>query len=229
VLHVHTPTKKRKGGDLLKRLQLDDVLFEDNDEEPKGNLKVDEDDDNADYTVLSKEAKMHKVSTQSTGTIEAFYRKYHATPATDDTVIAIDKAFKTQLATFIAESFKKWKWSSEKDHQKTIEHWAKKMNAKDCSESKREWIRELIKGIKEERAQFTKELTNEFMFTRLTMVKGLRFEKANNSFYARLVYQEPDESHPNKMVVAEEELKVEEEWVRSEYAEIDIQHIINMH
>jgi hypothetical protein len=229
VLHVHTPTKKRKGGDLLKRLQLDDVLFEDNDEEPKGNLKVDEDDDNADYTVLSKEAKMHKVSTQSTGTIEAFYRKYHATPATDDTVIAIDKAFKTQLATFIAESFKKWKWSSEKDHQKTIEHWAKKMKAKDCSESKREWIRELIKGIKEERAQFTKELTNEFMFTRLTMVKGLRFEKANNSFYARLVYQEPDESHPNKMVVAEEELKVEEEWVRSEYAEIDIQHIINMH
>jgi hypothetical protein len=32
-----------------------------------------------------------------------------------------------------------------------------------------------------------------------------------------------------KLVLAEEELKVEEEWVRSEYAELDIQHIINMH
>ena len=31
------------------------------------------------------------------------------------------------------------------------------------------------------------------------------------------------------MIVAEEELKVEEEWVRSEYAEVDIQYIINMH
>ena len=103
------------------------------------------------------------------------------------------------------------------------------MKAKDCSESKKEWIRALIKGIKEDRMQFTKELTNEFMFTRLTMVKGLRFEKANNSFYARLMYQEPDESDPKKMIVAEEELKVEEEWVRSEYAEVDIQHIINMH
>jgi hypothetical protein len=56
--------------------------------------------------------------------------------------------------------------------------------AQDCSESKKEYIRELIKGIKTERTQFTKELTNEFMFTRLTMVKGLRFVKANNSFYA---------------------------------------------
>ncbi|KAI2490748.1 hypothetical protein MHU86_23817 [Fragilaria crotonensis] len=31
------------------------------------------------------------------------------------------------------------------------------------------------------------------------------------------------------MVVSEEELKVDEEWVRSEYADVDIQHIINMH
>ncbi len=31
------------------------------------------------------------------------------------------------------------------------------------------------------------------------------------------------------MVVAEEEHKVDEEWVRSKFAELDIQHIINMH
>jgi hypothetical protein len=232
-LHVRTPTKKRKGGDLLKRLQLDDVLFEDDEDElksKKGRLKNDEDDDDDDdYPVISDEAKLQKVSTQSTSTIEAFYRKYHATPVADDTFVTIDKGFREERSKFIAESFKKWNWSSDKDHQKTIEQWAKQMKAKDCSESKKEWIRALIKGIKEDRMQFTKELTNEFMFTRLTMVKGLRFEKANNSFYARLMYQEPDESDPKKMIVAEEELKVEEEWVRSEYAEVDIQHIINMH
>jgi hypothetical protein len=105
-------------------------------------------------------------------------------------LLPLTKGFREERSKFIAESFKKWNWSSDKDHQKTIEQWAKLMKAKDCSESKKDWIRALIKGIKEDRMQFTKELTNEFMFTRLTMVKGLRFEKANNSFYARLMYRE---------------------------------------
>jgi hypothetical protein len=77
-LHVRTPTKKRKGGNLLKRLQLDDVLFEDDEDELKSKkrrLKNDEDDDDDDdYPVISDEAKLQKVSTQSTSTIEAFYR-----------------------------------------------------------------------------------------------------------------------------------------------------------
>ncbi|KAI2491461.1 hypothetical protein MHU86_23098 [Fragilaria crotonensis] len=200
-LHIRTPTKKRKDGELLKRLHLDDVLFEDDNVVPqrkKGRLKSDDDDGDVDndYIVLTEEAKQQKVSTQSTTTIGAFYHKYHATATADDTIVTIDKGFKAELSKFIAESFEKWNWSSEKDHQKTIEFWAKQMKARDCSETKKEYIRELIKGIKNERSQFTKELTNEFMFTRLTMVKGLRFEKANNSFYARLVYQEPSETDP---------------------------------
>jgi hypothetical protein len=96
-LHVRTPTKKRKGGDLLKRLQLDDVLFEDDEDElksKKGRLKNDEDDDDDDnYPLISDEAKLQKASTQSTRTIEAFYCKYHATPAADDTFVTIDKRF----------------------------------------------------------------------------------------------------------------------------------------
>ena len=230
-IHIKTPTKKRKCGDLLKRLHLDDILFEDDDKEQKkkkGSLKVD-DDEHCDYTLLSDDAKRQRVSTQSTGTIEAYYRKYHASPVAEEKIITINKAFKKQLAAFIAASFEKWDWFNEEDHLKTIAYWAKQMKPKDCSESKKEWIRELIKGMKDERAQYTKDLTNEFMFTRPTMVKGLRFVKANNSFYARLVYQEPDESDPKKMVAGEEELKVEEEWVRSEFGGVDIQHIINMH
>ena len=230
-----TPVK-RKGGDLLKRLHLDDILFEDNEDDAstkkkqKGGLKTaDEEQEHGDYTVMTEDAKKMKISTQSTQTIEAFYQKYHAIPSGEEEIVTVDKDFKVHLTQFIAESLEKWNWSSDKDHHKTIANWAKKMQAKDCSESKKEWIRELIKGMKEERAQVTRRLTNEFMFTRATMVKGIRFSKDNNSFYARLVYNEPDKDDPKKNVLAEEELKVEEEWVRSEYAELDIQHIINMH
>ncbi|KAI2493665.1 hypothetical protein MHU86_20880 [Fragilaria crotonensis] len=202
-LHIRTPTKKRKDGELLKRLHLDDVLFEDDNVVPqrkKGRLKSDDDDGDVDndYIVLTEEAKQQKVSTQSTTTIGAFYHKYHATATADDTIVTIDKGFKAELSKFIAESFEKWNWSSEKDHQKTIEFWAKQMKARDCSNPRKN-------------------------------TSGLRFEKANNSFYARLVYQEPSETDPKTMVVSEEELKVDEEWVRSEYADVDIQHIINMH
>ena len=92
------------------------------------------------------------------------------------------------------------------------------------------WIRELIMAMNKERAQFTKELTMSLaMFTQATLVKGIRFVKASNSFCARLVYQAPKESDPKIMAVLEEELKVEEEWVRSKFAELDVQHIINMH
>ncbi|KAI2490747.1 hypothetical protein MHU86_23816 [Fragilaria crotonensis] len=150
----HTPTKttlqtsklkthqqkrqKRKDGELLKRLHLDDVLFEDDNVVPqrkKGRLKSDDDDGDVDndYIVLTEEAKQQKVSTQSTTTIGAFYHKYHATATADDTIVTIDKGFKAELSKFIAESFEKWNWSSEKDHQKTIEFWAKQMKARDCS------------------------------------------------------------------------------------------------
>jgi hypothetical protein len=57
---------------------------------------------------------MQKVSTQLTSTIEAFYCKYHATPDTNETIVTIDKAFREELSMFLAESFEKWKWSSEK-------------------------------------------------------------------------------------------------------------------
>jgi hypothetical protein len=69
------------------------------------------------------------------------------------------------------------------------------------------------------------------------MVKGLRYAKESNSFYARLVYQEIDRKNPAKLVddrkelnfvAAEEEIKVEEEWVHNEYNNKVVQHAINM-
>ena len=95
---------------MLKRLQLDDILFE-NDEiqqkPKKGKLKDDHDDNHGYYIALSKEAKKQKVSTQSTITIEAFYRKYHATPNTDETIVTIDNAFKEELSKFLCRKLQK--------------------------------------------------------------------------------------------------------------------------
>ncbi|KAI2499609.1 hypothetical protein MHU86_14904 [Fragilaria crotonensis] len=64
-LHIRTPTKKRKDGELLKRLHLDDVLFEDDNVVPqrkKGRLKSDDDDGDVDndYIVLTEEAKQQR-------------------------------------------------------------------------------------------------------------------------------------------------------------------------
>jgi hypothetical protein len=39
----------------------------------------------------------------------------------------------------------------------------------------------------------------------------------------------PDKSDQKQMDVSEVELKAEEEWVQNKFAELDIQHIINMH
>ena len=92
--------------------------------------------------------------------------------------------------------------------------------------------------MKEDRAHFTtSQFTNEFMFTRPTLVRGLRYAKENNSFYARLVYRKIDKKNPAKLVdgrkefnyvVAEEVIKVEEEWVQNEYNNEVVQHVINM-
>jgi hypothetical protein len=59
--------------------------------------------------------------------------------------------------------------------------------------------------MKEERAHFTSQFTNEFIFTRPTMVRGLRYAKENNSFCARLVYCEIDKKNPAKLVDSRKE------------------------
>jgi hypothetical protein len=80
------------------------------------------------------------------------------------------------LDNFIATSFTKWKWLSDKDLKADLKEWADKMKQKD--------MRCLIKGMKEERAHFTsQQFTNEFMCTRPTiMVKGLSYAKESNIF-----------------------------------------------
>ena len=60
------------------------------------------------------------------------------------------------------------------------------------------------------------------------MVKALRFEKESRCFYARLMYKQRVKNDPDRFEEKEEEMKVEEEWVRAKYEDVDIQHVINM-
>jgi hypothetical protein len=189
------------------------------------------------YYEINETGTKQKFSTQSTKAIEVFWQKYHTKwEDFNDEVQTITPEFTKALDHFIAKSFARWKWSSDKDHKADIKEWADRMKQKDCSKEK-SYIKRLIKGMKEERAHFTSQFTNEFIFTRPTMVRGLRYAKEINSFCARLVYCEIDKKNPAKLVdsrkefnyvVAEEEIKVEEEWVRNEYEKEVVQHVINM-
>jgi hypothetical protein len=159
-VRIHMTIKKRKGN-LLERLKLSRVKFSHDEYDAIDAV----DDPESPYYEVDETEKKQKFSTQSTKTVEAFWQKYHTKFEDDDEVQAITPEFTKALDDFIAKSFAKWKWSSDKDHKADIKEWAEKMKQKDCSKEKRIYIKRLIKGMKEERAHFTSQFTNEFLFT----------------------------------------------------------------
>ncbi|KAI2490874.1 hypothetical protein MHU86_23697 [Fragilaria crotonensis] len=66
------------------------------------------------------------------------------------------------------------------------------------------------------------------MFTRRSMVKGLKYVSRTNTFKARLVFYDVDPDNKDNFIEQEEEMQVDEAWVRDEFSEEDVQHIINM-
>ena len=219
-------TKKRKNWDreLPERVNLHRVEFE---KKEDTNADVELNDPESPFY---QKAKKRKFSTQSTKTIEAFQKKYDALNEVEDDDLEIinDENYKNELDAFVAECFKKWSWFSEEEYQEDLNNWVAKMKAWNCSAEERAVLRRLIDAFKAERAHYTAQFTNEFRYTRATMVKALRFEKESRCFYARLMYKQRVKNDPDRFEEKEEEMKVEEEWVRAEYEDVDIQHVINM-
>jgi hypothetical protein len=60
------------------------------------------------------------------------------------------------------------------------------------------------------------------------MVKGLQYVSRTNTFKARLVFYDVDPDNKENFIEQEEEMQVDEAWVRDEFSEEDVQHIINM-
>ena len=169
-----------------------------------------------------------KVCTQSRASVQDFHDKYLANPQPEPPMVIVDGQFEGALKKFIAKSFEAWNWNSDEAHQGIICKWALKLKSPKVSDKSKEWIRSVIQGLKDERRYYKHQFTNEFMFLNQAMVKGMKYVKDNDSFVARLVYNDPDPADPNVLVKKEEELKVDEAWVRSEFSKEDIQHIINM-
>ena len=59
-------------------------------------------------------------------------------------------------------------------------------------------------------------------------MKGIKFCPEKNVFKARIVYFEAKPDKADDMMQCEEEIFVEEKWVRDEFSEEDVQHIMNM-
>ena len=99
----------------------------------------------------------------------------------------------------------------------------------------------MIKALRDDRAYYRKFLANEYKCTQTTMVKSVRFDKATNTFRAKLGWTE--EVVPPTLSVSkqrnkrkdlhyeyiqhEEEIDVEEEWVKDQFGSM-MQKIINM-
>ncbi len=67
------------------------------------------------------------------------------------------------------------------------------------------------------------------MFTRRLLVNGLKYVIKTITFKARMVFYDVDPKYKNKVIEQEEEMQqVDEAWVRDEFSEEDVQHIINM-
>jgi hypothetical protein len=74
-------------------------------------------------------------------------------------------------------------WDSEEKHQIRISIWAEQLSDPNNAEKEQEWIRIHIKALKHEGACLKKQLTREFMLTRRSLVKGLKYfiKKHNQS------------------------------------------------
>jgi hypothetical protein len=223
--------------DWIKRLRLDsddNEVFESLTENQKKRARavrqkqIEEEEKRVAMEAEYEASLRKKICTQSLKTIKSFQDKYRTIPEEEEPMVKRDANYECELQQFISDSFEDWGWDSEEKHENLISTWAEKLHNPDNSEKEQEWIRILIKALKDERATFKKKLTKEFMFTRRSMVKGLKYISTSNTFKARLVFYDVDPDNKDTFIEREEEMQVDEAWVRDEFNDEDVQHIINM-
>ena len=141
-----------------------------------------------------------KICSQSLKSINKFHKKYRMIPQENEPLLKHDSAYEKELQQFIAESFKDWGWDSEEAHKILISTWAERLGDPNITEKDSEWIRILIKALKDERASFKNRLTREFMFTRRLLVKGLKYISTTNTFKAQMVFCDVDPTNKTKLL-----------------------------
>jgi hypothetical protein len=141
------------------------------------------------------------------------------------------------------KSFKDWSWHTERQHKNWLLKEAARVDQPTRSEKSKKHIRQIIRAVKDERIKFRRQFAQEFRFTQRTLVKGIKYVRQTNSFFARLVWKEraskEDQSGIDSetqasmpaepyFVEKEEEMRVDEEWIINEFGSQVVQHVINM-
>lgn len=183
-----------------------------------------------------------KFCTQSKALCEKLATEYGVTGLPTPTIMKRSD-YEAEIEEYIEQSFKAWKWHTKAQHQAELDRWARKKNIKGISKETIRDIDMMIKALQDERTKFRKFFANEFKCTQKTLVQSVRFDKATNSFRAKLVWTEevpvfPPQTNNQKQktpqkashydyIRQEEEIDVEEEWVKSEFEPM-FDQIINM-
>ena len=130
--------------------------------------------------------RVREICSQSNAFCEAIASEY-GTELPPPTVLNRDD-FKNEMEAYIEHSFIAWGWNSNAKHQAELNKWKKRRD------NKKEplpghivtLINRMIKALINERKKFTKRFANEFKFTQKTLVKSVKFDEANDTFYALL-------------------------------------------
>jgi hypothetical protein len=181
-----------------------------------------------------------KFCSQSKQLIDSLAETYGHTGMPTPMVMKKDD-YDALVEDFIAQSFAAWKWHTAKQHQAELDRWARMKNEEGISKKTLWKIDTMIKALRNDRAYYRKFFANEYKCTQTTMVKSVRFDKATNTFRAKLGWTEevvPPRLSASKQrskqkashyeyIQHEEEIDVEEEWVKDQFGPM-MQQIINM-
>ena len=109
--------------------------------------------------------------------------------------------YKTEMEAFIEHSLSALGWHTHAQHEKAIQHWTDKLNIPGLALRGKVAIKVLlVTAIKDELAKLRKIFANEFKFNRKALVvKGVKYERETNRFYALLVWTEPVQFEGSEM------------------------------
>ena len=141
-------------------------------------------------TDCSVETVVREICTQSVAMCDAMVTEF-GTEMPPQTVLDPHQ-YNKELEAYIENSFIEWGWHSNKQHEKELTKWVKKVSdkKKPLSDFGKECVILMIKAMRDERAKFRKQFTNHFQCTQKTLVRSVRLIEETNSFVARLKWIE---------------------------------------
>ena len=194
----------------------------------------------------SVEPEVREICIQSVAMCDAMVTEF-GTEMPPQTVLDPHE-YNKELEAYIENSFIEWKWHSNKQHEKELKKWEKKLTdtKKPLSDMGKTCVILMIKAMRNERAKFRKHFTNHFQCTQKTLVRSVRFVEETNSFTARLQWIEKVPIHgPNEMktktrskdvlevigykeIQREDDIPVMRSWLVEQFGSKMVQQVVNM-